>query len=377
MPDNADRPENLLLVEYTDKVDEINLNLGFKDNYFGEEKIPVLFIFSNFPSALITNKQILVGSIRTYVEERKGIFFFPSKMKEDVKQFVLEALRKEKLVQYFLPYSGNKYNPVYLSHICNTCFSIKNINLQKVVKIGNPTIQQTKNIKRIPHIHLEIFKELAKSEDREVTFFIIDKEEMQIIESLNLEKKPSVKRETRFNDLVKDRVFKTRFFDLFSGENSAPERIKRIYGGKNWKFHSVLIFYSSRHKRVFIQDLPESAFFMDANDTTFIGLNTQYSLLNYDYKEIPDQRITITMNNTSKQFDILIDDKLTDRPDIKRDIMNTFPDCAESVNQFLHMITYMRFNEARFYFDKMAVFLKIVGNKYSIDTYEAKNKDYP
>lgn len=88
MKKTLNEPENFFLVEYTGIIDEVDLDWGFQDRYFEEEKIPVLFIFSNFPHTVSTNRQSLVGIIRTHVEEKKGIIFFPTQMKEDVKQFV-------------------------------------------------------------------------------------------------------------------------------------------------------------------------------------------------------------------------------------------------------------------------------------------------
>lgn len=233
---------------------------------------------------------------------------------------------------------------------------------------------QSKDKQVSPNKHQEMIKNIAQSNYKEVTCFIIDKEKNQIISSLHLDQRPSSKRKISFNDLVKDKAFKTRFFDLFSGEDSIPDRIKRLYEGKNWKFHSLLIFYSSRHKRVFIQDLPESAFFLNANETTFIGLNTGYSLISYNYETTPDQRITITRNNISQRFDILVDGKMLDMLELERDITATFPGCIESVSHFLQIITHPRLNEARFYFDKMAVVVRIIGDKYLIESYEAKKQ---
>lgn len=360
MKDTANESGNLFLVEYTGIIDEAELNWGFKDGYFEEEKIPVLFIFSNFLHTIKTNRQSLVGSIRTHVEERKGIIFFPDAMKEDVKQIVREALKKEKVDLDFHPYSGEIYTPSHLSQICDTCFSIKKIKLKEDIKMGKPTI------------HNEMIENLAKSNDEEVSAFTIDKAEKSIVESLHLEQKLSPKRKASFQDLVKDKTFKTRFFDLFWGDSSVPDRIKRFYGGKGWKFDSLLIFYSSRKKRAFIQELPGSALFLNANETTFISLNTAYNLLKLDYKSEPDQKITITMNNMAQRFDVLVDGKVVQEAAQKRDIMMTFPGCTESINQFLAMITHNIPNESRFYFDQMAVFIKTVGTKYTIENYEAK-----
>lgn len=353
------KPENLFLVEYSDTIDEKKLNWGFKDSYFGEEKIPILFIFSNFPHTIKTNKQSLLGSIRTYVEERKGIIFFPTKIKENVKQYVLEALKKEKVELDFLPYSDDKYNPDYLSHICNTYFKIKNINFQEVIKMG------TKNI------HQEMIDNLRKREDKDVICFIIDKEKKQIIDSLNMDQTLSRKK-AKFDEIIKDKNFNPRFFDLFLGKGSITEQIKRFCGGNDWKFHSILIFYSARRKRVFIQDLPGSVFFLNANENTFIWLNTDYFLLSYNYDTKPEQKIVITKNLIAQRFDVSVDNEPAENPVFKRDIMSTFPGCTESVNQFLTMITHTQSNESRFYYDKKCVFVKTAGNKYIIDTYEAK-----
>jgi hypothetical protein len=360
MSKTANKPGAFFLAEYTGIIDEVELNWGSKGGYFEEEKIPVLFIFSNFPHTVSTNRQSLVGSIRTHVEEKKGIIFFPDAMKEEVRQFVHEALKKEKVELDFYPFSGKKYNPGYLSQICDTCFSIKNINIQEVIKMATPTI------------HQEMIKRLGDIEDKEVTCFIFDNDEKEIVDSLHLDQKPSSKRKASFQDIVKDKVFKSRFFDLFLGEESVPDRIKRFYEGKGWKFDSLLIFYSSRKKRAFIQNLPETALFLNANETTFFSLNTEYNLLKFDYNTQPDQRITITMNNMAQRFDVLLDGKTTENPELKRDIMTTFPGSSESINEFLSMITHNTPNEFRFYFDRMAVFVKIVGNKYTIENHEAR-----
>jgi hypothetical protein len=354
------RKGNLFLVEYKGVLEEKELNWGYKDSYFGEDKMPVLFIYSNFPLKVDTNKQSLMGIIRTHVEERKGIIFFPNQMKEEVMEFVREAIEKEKVELKFLSYFGDKYTTGFLSQICDTCFSIKNINLQEVIKMEKPTIYH------------DMIETLAQGEDREVSVFLIDKGEKNIVESLHLDQKPSPKRKASFQDLVKDKVFKARFFDLFLGENSVPERIKRFYESRGWKFNSLLVFYSSRKKRVFIQNLPESAIFLNANETTFFSCNTDYNLLKLDYEMKPDQKITIAMNNIAQRYDILVDGKVVENPVRKRNIMMTFPSCSESVNQFINMITHNIPNESRFYFDKMAVFVKTAGNKYTIESYEAK-----
>jgi len=372
MGKTANKPGALFLVEYTGIIDEVNLNWGFKGGYFEEEKIPVLFIFSNFPHTKKTNRQSLLGSIRMHVEEQKGIIFFPNVMNEELMQFVHEALKKEKVDLDFHLYSDEKYNPAYLAQICDICFSIKNINLKEILKSTSaPAVGEILALGKST-IHHNMIENLAKGKDEEVSAFTIDKTEKSIVESLHLDQKPSPKREASFQNIVKDKAFKSLFFDLFLGENSVPERIKRFYGGKGWKFDSLLIFYSGRKKRVFIQDLPESALFLNSNEMNFINLNTTYNLLKFDYETKPEQKITITLNYLTLRYDVLVDDKAVDSKDIIRDIMMTFPCCTESVNEFLNMITHSIPNEYRIYFDRMAVFVKTTGNRYTIENYEAR-----
>ena len=138
----VNEPGSLFLVEYTDRIDETELNWGFRVGYNKEEKIPVLFIFSNFPHSVKTNRQSLVGSIRTHVEERKGIIFFYTAMKDDVKKFVHEALRKERVEMNFLTYSDDRYTSEYFSRIVETCFSIK----REDIKISEIKIMKKEEI---------------------------------------------------------------------------------------------------------------------------------------------------------------------------------------------------------------------------------------
>jgi hypothetical protein len=96
--------------------------------------------------------------------------------------------------------------------------------------------------------------------------------------------------------------------------------------------------------------------------------------VNYKYKTEPDQQISIETDKQTEKFDILVDEKLIADPNLIRVIMNTFPGCTDTVNQFLHMITHIQSNEYRFFYDKMAVFVKIFDNKYLIESYEAKKR---
>jgi hypothetical protein len=223
-----------------------------------------------------------------------------------------------------------------------------------------------------PTIHHSMINTLAEEEDKDVTCFILDKEERQIIESLHLDQKTSTKRKASFQELIKDKGFNARFFDLFLGASSVSERIKRFYDGKGWKFDSLLILYYNKRKRIFIQDLPESAFFLNADEATFMALNTHYSLISYNYNTNLNQKITITINKMAQRFDALLDGKTIGSRELKREIMATFPVSSELINQFLAMITHKIPNECRFYFDRMAVIVKTVGNKYTIENYDAR-----
>jgi len=141
------KKENLFLVQYEGLIEEKELNWGYKDRYFGEDKMPVLFIYSNFPQAETTNKQHLMGIIRTHMEERKGIVFFPAQMVEDVKEFFREAIKKERLEMDFQTNTEIEYTHEYLSQIVKTCFSVTNIKMKEVIKIESP---QTQQIKKLP-----------------------------------------------------------------------------------------------------------------------------------------------------------------------------------------------------------------------------------
>jgi hypothetical protein len=187
-----------------------------------------------------------------------------------------------------------------------------------------------------------------------------------------MDQQAAINRTATFTEIVKDKAFKTRFMDLFLGNKSMPMLIKNYLSGDDWKFDNLLIFYSARRKRSFIQDLPESAFFLNTSEDTFMLLNTQYPLVSYSYSAKPEQKFTIVKNNVSQRYDIYEDRTPLVNPVLKLDMISIFVHGIESVNKFLEMITHTRTNECRFFFDKMCIFVKISGNKYIIETYPAK-----
>jgi len=361
------KKEKLFLVEYNNKIEEAVLNWGFVGSYIAEEMLPLLFIYSNFPTAKKTNKRSLVGNLRALMEERKGIIFFPTHLKGTIEELVDLSLKKENVSLVMEKcLDNNKITIDFLKEISNAKFSFENIRIMEVRKM----VHQTSPI--APNVHQELFKHLENIQDKEVVCFMLDKERKAITEPRNMDQQAAPSRKATFSEIVHDKAFMPRFNDLFLGKDSIPVQIKNFLEGKNWRFDSLLIFYGARRKRTFIQDLPGSAFFFNSSDNTFMMLNTQFTLMNYSYVEKPDQKFSIVKNNISQRFDIFEDKIPIDEPVLKNDLMKTFVNGTEVVNQFLEKITHTRTNEFRFFFDQMCIFVKISGNKYFIETYKAR-----
>ncbi len=366
MIDAINKPENLFLVEYDGKSYELELNWGFANGYVSEQKLPLLFVFSNFPTAIDTNKGALVGSLRTFMEERKGIIFFPTHLKDTIEELVELSLKRENVSLVTQRYLDKKFTDDFFKEVCNKKFSIENITITEVRKMVQQTIQQSQNV------HKELLKNLDESKDKDVVCFILDKDKREIRESHNLEKKTTAKKKLPFSDIIKEKAFKTQFIDLFLSDKSMPSRIKGYLGGRDWKFENLLIFYSSRHKRTFIQDVPGSAFFLNSSDDTFMLLNTKYPLVCHSYEKTPEQKLTIAKDNITQRYEIFIDGTPEADPGLRLDMIDIFVKGMESVNTFLELITHTRTNECRFFFDQMCIFVKNAGNKCIIETYPAK-----
>lgn len=125
--------EKLLLIEYTNFIAGNNPK-KFENKYLTKQKIPVCFVYSDFPIDDEISIGLLQGNIRTLFEEKWGLIYINSTFVKLITRLVNEASVKEHVKYDIINYQVEDNNDFLLS-ITKEHFLISNLEIEKVDQI--------------------------------------------------------------------------------------------------------------------------------------------------------------------------------------------------------------------------------------------------